>query len=81
MIEQRLSDAADQDRFAGGGLRFFKPEAPRRHASFAMNEIEDLLKDQERVTPGIVANIVDDREGSSGRHDLHVVGAPRARKS
>ncbi len=35
-------------------------------ARFAMNEVEDLLKDQERVTPGIIANIVDmakDRQG------------------
>lgn len=26
---------------------------------FSMNDVEDLLKDQERVTPGIVANIVE----------------------
>lgn len=33
---------------------------------FSMNDVEDLLKDQERVTPGIVANIVslaEDRQG------------------
>lgn len=33
---------------------------------FSMNEVEDLLKDQARVTPGIIANIVDmakDRKG------------------
>lgn len=43
---------------------------------FSMNEVEDLLKDQARVTPGIIANIVDiakDRRGvmiftSSVRH-------------
>ena len=35
-------------------------------ARFVMSEVEDLLKDQERVTPGIIANIVDmakDRQG------------------
>lgn len=44
--------------------------------TFSMNEIEDLLKDQERVTPGIIGNIVSmsaDRAGamiftSSVRH-------------
>lgn len=43
---------------------------------FSMNEVEDLLKDQARVTPGIIANIIDmakDRRGvmiftSSVRH-------------
>jgi DNA repair protein RadD len=33
---------------------------------FSMNDVEDLLKDQARVTPGIIANIVDiakDRKG------------------
>lgn len=43
---------------------------------FTMNEVEDLLKDQARVTPGIIANIVEmakDRKGvmiftSSVRH-------------
>ena len=49
--------------------------------SFSMNEIEDLLKDQERVTPGIVNNIAAmaaDREGamiftSSVRHAQEVL--------
>lgn len=36
-------------------------------ARFSMNEVEDVLKDQARVTPGIIANIVDmakDRKGA-----------------
>lgn len=45
-------------------------------AKFSMNDVEDLLKDQARVTPGIIANIVEiakDRRGvmiftSSVRH-------------
>ena len=49
---------------------------------FSMNEVEDLLKDQARVTPGIVSNIVDiakDRKGvmiftSSVRHAEEVLG-------
>jgi DNA repair protein RadD len=37
-----------------------------REGTFSMNEVENILKDQKRVTPGIVANIVDmaaDRQG------------------
>jgi DNA repair protein RadD len=49
---------------------------------FSMNEVEDLLKDQARVTPGIIANIVDmakDRRGvmiftSTVRHAEEVLG-------
>jgi len=47
-----------------------------RSGKFSMSEVEDLLKDQKRVTPGIIANIVEmakDRQGvmiftSSVRH-------------
>lgn len=50
--------------------------------SFSMNEIEDLLKDQARVTPGIIANIIEmasDRKGvmiftSSVRHAEEILG-------
>ncbi|MGC4120572.1 MAG: DEAD/DEAH box helicase [Myxococcales bacterium] len=50
-------------------------------ATYAASEIEDLLKDQARVTPGIVANIVDlakDRQGvmvfaASVRHATEIV--------
>lgn len=49
---------------------------------FSMNEVEDLLKDQARVTPGIIANIIDmarDRRGvmiftSTVRHAEEVLG-------
>ncbi|MDQ3234642.1 MAG: DEAD/DEAH box helicase family protein, partial [Pseudobdellovibrionaceae bacterium] len=37
-----------------------------RQGTFSMNEVENILKDQKRVTPSIVANIVDmaaDRQG------------------
>lgn len=48
---------------------------------FSMNEVEDLLKDQARVTPGIIANIMDmakDRRGvmiftSSVRHAQEIL--------
>lgn len=51
-------------------------------ASFSMNEVEDLLKDQERVTPGIIGNIMElskDRRGvmiftSSVRHAGEILG-------
>lgn len=51
-------------------------------ARFSMNEVEDLLKDQTRVTPGIIANIVAmaaDRQGvmiftSSVRHAEEILG-------
>ena len=50
-------------------------------AKFSMNQVEDLLKDQKRVTPGIIANIVAmaaDRQGvmiftSSIRHAEEVM--------
>jgi len=52
-----------------------------RSARFSMNEVEDLLKDQARVTPGIVDNIVEmavDRQGvmiftSSVRHAAEIM--------
>lgn len=54
----------------------------RAGSRFNMNEVESLLKDQSRVTPGIVDNIVDmarDRQGvmiftSSIRHAEEVLG-------
>ncbi len=50
---------------------------------FSMNDVEDLLKDQERVTPGIVANIVQlakERHGvmiftASVRHAEEILGS------
>ena len=49
---------------AGYDFSSLKLRAPG--AKFSMNDVEDLLKDQERVTPGIIGNIVDmakDRKG------------------
>lgn len=56
---------------------------------FAMNEIEDLLKDQKRVTPGIVNNIIEmaqDRQGvmiftASVRHAEEIMSLLPAEES
>jgi DNA repair protein RadD len=48
------------------GYDFSSLRLDGRGGSFSMNEVEDLLKGQERVTPGIVQNIVEvaaDRQG------------------
>lgn len=58
------------------GYDFSSLKLQGRSGTFSMNEVEDLLKDQKRVTPGIIANIVEmakDRQGvmlftSSIRH-------------
>ena len=40
------------------GYDFSSLQLSERSGTFSMNDVEDILKDQERVTPGIVANIV-----------------------
>ncbi|MFW7378572.1 MAG: DEAD/DEAH box helicase [Oligoflexus sp.] len=64
------------------GYDFSSLKLSGRQGSFSMNEIENLLKDQSRVTPGIIANIIDmasDRQGvmiftSSVRHAEEIMG-------
>jgi DNA repair protein RadD len=64
------------------GYDFSRLKLRAGSATFAMGEIEKVLKDQARVTPGIIANIVDmakDRQGvmiftASVRHAEEILG-------